>query len=217
MWPSWKWEKSLLSQEYGHVAGIDEVGRGPLAGPVTAAAVILPTGLKEPWLAEIRDSKLLTPRARETLSAKLHEVATALGIGMASPTEIDQCGIVPATRLAMSRALAKLPISPDCLLIDALRLPDVDLPQQSLIHGDMICISIAAASIVAKVHRDRLMEEMDLLYSGFGLARNKGYATPEHLMQLERLGPSPIHRYSFAPVAASETLRRSLLPVSSGS
>ena len=128
--------------------------------------------------------------------------ALAVGIGSASTDEIDQVGIVPATRLAMGRAIRRLKVSPDCLLIDALRLPEVALPQESIIRGDSISISIAVASIVAKVARDRLMVKMDSRYPGFGFLRNKGYGTPEHLKALGRLGPCPIHRLTFAPVSA---------------
>ncbi|MCH9037375.1 MAG: ribonuclease HII, partial [Chloroflexi bacterium] len=139
---------------------------------------------------------------REQVLPYLREVALGLQVGMSSPQEIDDLGIVAATRLAMSRAIRRLKVSPDCLLIDALRLPEVALPQESLIRGDSISISIAAASIVAKVARDRLMVKMDSRYPGFGFQRNKGYGTPEHLKALGRLGPCPIHRLTFAPVSA---------------
>lgn len=202
MSPSWKWDSALLARGHRFLAGVDEVGRGPLAGPVMAGAVILPIGLNAPWIAEVNDSKLLSPRVRRALSDRIWEEALAVGIGSASTDEIDQVGIVPATRLAMGRAIRRLKVSPDCLLIDALRLPEVDLPQESMIRGDSISISIAAASIVAKVARDRLMVKMDSRYPGFGFQRNKGYGTPEHLKALGRLGPCPIHRLTFAPVSA---------------
>ena len=199
--PSWQWEVSLRGRGYSLIAGIDEVGRGPLAGPVMAGAVVLPLGMRAPWLASIRDSKQLTPRTREVLSEKILGKALAIGIGSASPEEVDDLGIVPATRLAMSRAVSQLPLAPEYLLIDALKLHEVDIPQAAVIHGDCISISIASASIVAKVARDRLMERMDSVYPGFGFARNKGYGTPEHFEALGRLGPSPIHRFSFSPLS----------------
>ena len=202
MSPSWKWDNALLARGHSFLAGVDEVGRGPLAGPVMAGAVVLPIGLNAPWIAEVNDSKQLSPRVRRALSDRIWEEALAVGIGSASTVEIDQVGIVPATRLAMGRAIRSLKVSPDCLLIDALRLPEVGLPQESLIRGDSISISIAAASIVAKVARDRLMVKMDSRYPGFGFQRNKGYGTPEHLKALGRLGPCPIHRLTFAPVSA---------------
>ena len=191
-----------MARGHSFLAGVDEVGRGPLAGPVMAGAVVLPIGLNAPWIAEGNDSKQLSPRVRRALSDRIWEEALAVGIGSASTVEIDQVGIVPATRLAMGRAIRSLKVSPDCLLIDALRLPEVGLPQESLIRGDSISISIAAASIVAKVARDRLMVKMDSRYPGFGFQRNKGYGTPEHLKALGRLGPCPIHRLTFAPVSA---------------
>ncbi len=211
MSPSWNWDRALLSRGHRLLAGVDEVGRGPLAGPVMAGAVILPIGLNAPWIAAVNDSKLLSPRVRRALSDRIWEEALAVGIGFASTDEIDRVGIVPATRLAMGRAIRRLKVSPDCLLIDALGLPEVDLPQESLVRGDSISISIAAASIVAKVARDRLMVKMDSRYPGFGFRRNKGYGTPEHLKALGRLGPCHIHRLTFAPVSAC---RAGLPPIS---
>ncbi|MEE9248216.1 MAG: ribonuclease HII [Dehalococcoidia bacterium] len=211
MSPSWNWDRALLSRGHRLLAGVDEVGRGPLAGPVMAGAVILPIGLNAPWIAAVNDSKLLSPRVRRALSDRIWEEALAVGIGFASTDEIDRVGIVPATRLAMGRAIRRLKVSPDCLLIDALGLPEVDLPQESLVRGDSISISIAAASIVAKVARDRLMVKMDSRYPGFGFRRNKGYGTPEHLKALGRLGPCSIHRLTFAPVSAC---RAGLPPIS---
>ncbi len=184
------------------VAGLDEAGRGPWAGPVTAAAVVLPAGddcLRA--LVGVDDSKRLTPRRREALAPVIKSVAVAWGVGMAESGEIDRLGIVPATRLAMERALGALGLAPQALLIDAVRLPGVTFPQRSLIHGDALSLSIAAASILAKVARDRLMVEMDGQYPGYGFARHKGYGTRVHAEALARLGPCPIHRRSFAPVA----------------
>lgn len=198
--PTFKEERALLAQGYSCIAGVDEVGRGPLAGPVMAAAVVLPPRLKAPWVKQVRDSKLLTPKRRETLCRHIEESGIANAVGLVSSEEIDRIGIAPATRLAMQQAVSKLTQTPDFLLIDALKLPAVKLPQKAVVDGDSLCLSIACASIVAKVTRDHLMEEMDALYQGYGFAANKGYGTAEHLAALGRLGPCPIHRRSFAPV-----------------
>ncbi|MSQ33811.1 MAG: ribonuclease HII [Dehalococcoidia bacterium] len=198
--PTLRQERALWAQGYSAIAGVDEVGRGPLAGPVVAAAVILPSRLRGPWVRLIRDSKLLTPRQRCQVAAALRESAVAIGIGAASLEEIERLNILGATLEAMRRALAALSPTPDFILIDALHLPGVAQPQRGLIHGDRLCRSIAAASIIAKVHRDGLMEELDGCYPGYGFARHKGYATAEHLAALRRLGPCAAHRLSFAPV-----------------
>ncbi|MBI4336230.1 MAG: ribonuclease HII [Chloroflexi bacterium] len=200
--PTWRHERALWRRGFGRVAGIDEVGRGPLAGPVMAAAVVLPPHYKAPWVAGLRDSKMLSPRQREALDPLIRRAALAFGVGAASVEEIDTLGIVGATRAAMLRALDQLAPGPDSLLVDALRLPEAGLPCEALVHGDALCCSIAAASVVAKVARDRLMAELDGQYPGYGLAAHKGYPTPEHLRQLACLGPSPIHRRSFGPVRA---------------
>ena len=184
------------------VAGLDEAGRGPWAGPVTAAAVVLPAGdqcLRS--LAGVDDSKRLTPRRREELLPAIQDTALAWGVGAADAGEIDRLGIVPATRLAMERALAALGLAPQALLIDALRLPGVAIPQLAIIHGDSLSLSIAAASVLAKVTRDRLMVAMDEQYPGYGFARHKGYGTRAHAESLALLGVCPLHRRSFAPVA----------------
>ncbi|MBI4234639.1 MAG: ribonuclease HII [Chloroflexi bacterium] len=206
--PTWQEEGVLQSHGYLRVAGVDEVGRGPLAGPVMAAAVVLPRGLKAPWLLRVRDSKVVSPREREYLDSRLREAALAFGIGMAGPEEIDRLGIVEATRRAMRGAVASLRPAADALLIDAVALPEAGLPFRAIVHGDVLCVSIAAASIIAKVARDRLMIELDARFPGYGLARHKGYPTAAHREALARLGPTPIHRHSFLPV-------RRLLPVSS--
>ncbi|GBD07827.1 Ribonuclease HII [Candidatus Thermoflexus japonica] len=200
-------EMALWRQGYQNVAGLDEAGRGAWAGPVVAAAVILPPdprGLRR-RLAGVRDSKTLTPEQREALFPEILQAARAVGIGMASPEEIDALGIVPATRLAMLRALEALPIPPEALIVDALTLP-VPLPQRVLFQADARCLSAAAASIVAKVARDRWMVEMDRIYPGYGFARHKGYGTPAHRRALQAHGPSPIHRRSFAPVRSPSIL-----------
>ncbi|MCH8194880.1 MAG: ribonuclease HII [Chloroflexi bacterium] len=216
--PTFVEEQALQRQGLRLVAGIDEAGRGPLAGPVVAAAVILP----DRWLARARvqrrrrastirgrtpqpeamlnDSKLLTRRQREILFDVITSTAIAYGVGLVAPGHIDAMGIVPSTRLAMRRAIQALAHNPDALLVDAIELADEGLPCKAIVHGDALCGSIAAASVVAKVSRDRLMEEMDRRYPGYGFARHKGYGTREHLQRLRELGPCVIHRRSFAPV-----------------
>ena len=194
-------ENALWGQGTTYIAGVDEVGRGPLAGPVVAGAVIFPQDTDESSLIGIRDSKELTASVRERLDVQIHEVALAVGIGRASVREVDVVGIVGATRRAMSRAIGKLQPRPQALLIDALSLPGIDLPQQCPVKGDRVSLSIAAASIVAKVARDKLMREADRRYPGYGFSRNKGYGTREHMGALELQGPCIIHRVSFAPVA----------------
>ena len=193
-------ERELRSQGYRLIAGIDEVGRGAIAGPVVAAAVILPLEVDLPWLSLVRDSKQLSPRKRETLFQLIQRGSITMGIGMVPHTGIDERGIVKATQMAMGRAVEHLACPPDFLLIDALALPEIPLPQRSIIRGDQLSLSIACASIVAKVSRDRYMVELDSSYPGYGLARHKGYPTRGHLLSLRRLGLSLIHRQSFAPV-----------------
>ncbi len=198
--PSFAEEEILAAQGYQRIAGIDEVGRGALAGPVVAAAVILPRHIDAPWLSEVRDSKQLTPAKRELLFHRIHEVAISIGIGLIPHHLIDAHGIVKATRLAMKLAVERLSPPAESLLIDYMRLPEVRLPQKGITNGDSLCFSIACASIIAKVARDRLMVEFDRIYPGYGLAQHKGYGTREHLECLTRLGPCPIHRQSFKPV-----------------
>lgn len=194
-------EKALRLKGYHYIAGIDEVGRGPLAGPVVAAAVIVPAKIKRAhWLNDIRDSKLLSATQRERLYEPIKEMAVSFGVGMISSQTIDIQGIAKATRLAMKQAVEQLSPKPDYLLIDYVKLPEVPLPQKGVIEGDSLCFSIACASIIAKVTRDRLMVELDSVYPGYGLAHHKGYGTREHLECLHRLGPCPIHRHSFQPV-----------------
>jgi len=198
--PSLAEEKILEAQGYQHIAGIDEVGRGALAGPVVAAAVILPYHIDAPWLNQVKDSKQLSPPRRELLFHHIHRIATSIGIGMVPNEVIDAQGLIKATRLAMKLAIDQLSPPPESLLIDYMLLPEVPLPQKGITNGDSLCLSIACASIMAKVARDRLMMELDRIYPGYGLAQHKGYGTKEHLACLRRLGPSPIHRQSFKPV-----------------
>ena len=195
-------ERELHAQGYLHVAGVDEVGRGPLAGPVVAAAVVLPLGLtlQQDELAIIRDSKALTALQRERADTVVRQAALGIGIGEVTSEEIDRIGIAPATRRAMSLALESLPQPPDHLLVDALQLSWRNKPCTAIIKGDMLCTAVAAASIIAKVHRDAFMVEMDALYPGYGFAGHKGYGSSMHREALQQLGPTPIHRYSFRPL-----------------
>jgi len=180
------------------VAGVDEVGVGPLAGPVVAAAVVLP---ERPRLPGLDDSKRLTRRAREALSVAICAQAEAWAVAEVDVEEIDRRNIYQASLLAMQRAVSGLDRPVDHVLVDARRIPGIDVPQTPLVGGDGRDASIAAASIVAKVHRDGIMERLDRDYPGYGFARHMGYATREHLLALRRLGASPVHRRSFAPVA----------------
>ena len=198
--PSFAEEKLLEAQGYRLIAGVDEVGRGALAGPVVAAAVILPRRIKARWLGQVRDSKQLSPATREVLFQYIQEIAISTGIGILSHEVIDSRGIIRATRLAMKSAIDQLSPAPHYILIDYMVLPEVSLPQKGITYGDSLCFSIACASIVAKVARDRLMVEFDGIYPGYGLARHKGYGTEGHLACLHRLGPCPIHRRSFQPL-----------------
>lgn len=200
--PTLGYETSLWSEGYRHVAGLDEAGRGAWAGPVVAAAVVLPPDGPQLLrrLEGVRDSKELTAARREALLAVIEQRALALGVGAVPPEEIDSLGIVPATRKAMALALQALSPRADYLLIDHLRLPGSLLPQHSLPKGDARVLSIAAASIVAKVSRDRLMVELETRFPGYGFARHKGYGTVQHRAALTALGPSAVHRFSFAPL-----------------
>ena len=187
-----KYEKEYES--CGYICGIDEVGRGPLAGPVVACAVILP---KDCDILYINDSKKLSAAKREELYDIIMEKAVAVGIGMASPQRIDEINILQATYEAMREAISKLSVKPDILLNDAVTIPGVDIRQVPIIKGDAKSISIGAASIVAKVTRDRLMVEYDTILPAYGFASNKGYGSAEHIKALKEIGPSPIHRASF--------------------
>jgi ribonuclease HII len=198
--PNLDHENELKSQGYELIAGIDEVGRGALAGPVVAGAVILPHPANLSWLEMVRDSKELDSRKRESLFALIIEEAMAVGIGSISPQVIDSVNILKATKLAMMQAVEKLPRQPNFLIIDRVTLSQCPIPQRGITRGDKLCLSIACASIIAKVTRDRMMEEFDQIYPGYGFARHKGYGTGTHMSCLQKLGPSPIHRLYFAPV-----------------
>ncbi|MFQ6019424.1 MAG: ribonuclease HII, partial [Dehalococcoidia bacterium] len=180
-------------------------GRGPLAGPVLAGAVILPPRRRFDWLDYVRDSKQTPPATREALSDCIRKDALAVGIGFASHREVDELGIAPATRRAMLVAVAALSCAPEYVIIDFVALPDLATPHRPIVHGDALCLSIACASIVAKVARDRMMMEEEGRYEGYRFAHNKGYATPHHLEALRRLGPCDIHRRSYAPVREAES------------
>ena len=187
-----KYEKEY--DTYTYICGIDEVGRGPLAGPVVAGAVILP---KDCDILYINDSKQLSEKKREELYDVILEGAVSVGIGMASPERIDEINILQATYEAMRQAISKLSVQPQLFLNDAVTIPEVQIPQVPIIKGDAKSVSIAAASIVAKVTRDRMMEEYDKVLPEYGFASNKGYGSAAHIEALKKYGPSPIHRKTF--------------------
>jgi ribonuclease HII len=200
--PDLSFEEQHWKQGVYSVAGIDEAGRGALAGPVAAASIILAPDISLlERLHGVRDSKQMTPLAREHWASCLKEVALAWGVGFASCEEIDTLGIAPATRLAILRSLQQLALQPEHLLIDYLALPEVVIPQTSLVKGDARSLSIAAASVLAKTSRDALCCDLDAQFPGYGFAKHKGYGTADHLAALERLGASPVHRRSFKPIA----------------
>ena len=190
-------EKTAYRDGFTYVAGIDEAGRGPLAGPVTAAAVILPAGL---LIIGVDDSKKLSPDKREKLFEIIMAQALSVGVGIIDPAEIDRINILQATRRAMLAAVHQLSPQPDCLLIDGISTIDSTIPQKTIKKGDSLSLSIAAASIIAKVTRDRLMVEMDSKYPGYGFAGHKGYGSAAHMDAIRVLGPSPIHRLTFRGV-----------------
>ena len=200
-------ENKLRFQGYELIAGVDEAGRGALAGPVVAGAVILPSSTYPPWLKLVRDSKEISPKKREFLFNLINKEALAVGTGIVSPQIIDSINILKATQLAMKQAVEKLPQQPSFLLIDRLTLPELSIPQMGITRGDKSCLSIACASIVAKVTRDHIMQDFEGVYPGYGLAKHKGYGTREHISCLQQLGPSAIHRLSFAPVKEIASLR----------
>ncbi|NLF44468.1 MAG: ribonuclease HII [Syntrophomonadaceae bacterium] len=192
-----EFEKAAYKNGYKLLAGIDEAGRGPLAGPVTAAAVILPPDF---YLAGVDDSKKLNARTRLELSAHIKEKALTWAVCFISPVYLDRVNIYNAAREAMQTAVLSLAIKPDFLLVDAMKLPGLSIDYQSIIKGDSLSISIACASILAKVERDRCMENFDSIYPHYGFARHKGYATREHLEKISCHGACPIHRTSFEPI-----------------
>jgi len=190
-------ERELARKHGGPVAGIDEVGRGPLAGPVVAAAVVLGRGVR---IAGLGDSKTLSAEEREELFAAIRRAARGIGIGWATTGEVDRVNILRASHLAMARAASRVPPPVTHLLVDGLAVPGLPLPHTAVIRGDALCACVSAASIVAKVVRDRLMTRLARRYPAYGFERNMGYGTPEHLEALARSGPCPHHRMTFAPV-----------------
>ena len=197
--PDWEWERRAWDDGWELVAGVDEAGRGPLAGPVVAAAVVLPRSAELPGL---RDSKVVPREAREELYERVTGLAICWSVASVEPEEIDRINILKATHLAMALALGGLSSPPHGALVDGLPVGGLPCPHRAIVGGDGCCVSIAAASILAKVTRDRIMEEVDRHHPGYGFARHKGYSTPEHRRMLAELGPAPCHRRSFAPVAA---------------
>jgi ribonuclease HII len=195
-------EIALLEQGYRFIAGLDEAGRGAWAGPVVAAAVILP--LKRRDLAErlagVRDSKMLTPGQREALFEVIQQTVLAVAVGMASAEMVDQLNVVGATRYAMNQALAQLTIPPDYLLLDHLRLPNLQIPQDAFPKADVTSLTVAAASIIAKVTRDRLMVDYHQRYPNYAFDQHKGYGTKAHQAALAKCGPCPLHRLSYEPL-----------------
>jgi len=193
----WSFETKNFAKGFSKIAGIDEAGRGPLAGPVVSAAVILPTALPVPGIC---DSKKLTPKKRSYLYEMIYEHAVSIGIGIVDSTEIDRINILQAALLSMAISIKNLKPQPDYLLIDGKFRISSNLPQEPIIRGDSLSISIAAASIIAKVTRDRLMERYHIDYPEFGFARHKGYPTKAHKEVIRKFGPCPIHRRSFKGV-----------------
>jgi ribonuclease HII len=197
----WRYERMASSMGYQVVAGVDEVGMGPLAGPVVGGAVVLP--MRIPGL---NDSKLLTPLERERVDAIIRRRALAWSVCAVDHAQVDSLGLIRARHLATAGAVAGLRIPAEYLLVDAWDVPEAPLPQMAVVRGDRTCASIMAASIVAKVARDKAMVEYDRLYPGYGFADHKGYATPAHRAAIRRLGPSPIHRTTWAPFRESALL-----------
>ena len=199
--PHLDYELRLMRQGHAAIAGLDEAGRGAWAGPVVAAAVILNLA-KTQSLGKVNDSKKLSPAQREALYPLIIEASLAYGVGQAEADEIDAIGILPATRLAMTRAIESLSPQPDALIIDAVKLPQINLPQSVFNFADSISLSVAAASIIAKVTRDRWLIELDARYPGYGFARHKGYGTQIHQLALKSLGACEVHRLTFKPIRA---------------
>lgn len=198
-------ENALWREGCERVAGVDEVGRGPLAGPVVAGAVVLRYS-RAGWVRRLRDSKLLDAAAREELAARIRRHCD-YGIGVVSSHVIDQLGMTAATRLAMRRAVEQLDDAPDALIVDGREVVECETRQHAVIDGDALCPSVAAASIVAKVARDAMMDGLAARFAGYGFASNKGYATPDHRRALHEIGPSSVHRLLFAPVLEALRVR----------
>jgi ribonuclease HII len=202
--PNLQKEIALLEQGYRFVAGLDEAGRGAWAGPVVAAAVILPSNQPNlsATLVGLRDSKKLNKNKREQFFELIQKTALAVSVGVAPPEMVDEINVIGATRHAMQQALANLTIPSDYLLLDYLSLPDIDLPQDAFAKADNLSLTVAAASVIAKVTRDRLMVESSQKYLGYDFDRHKGYGTPAHRAALAKQGPCPLHRMSYKPLKA---------------
>ena len=198
----YKEESKLLNNGFNLVAGVDEVGRGTVAGPLVVGIATLPNNPSGDWLTLIKDSKLLSSKKRVTALEILYDKKCLMATGSSSPNEIDEFGIVKATSLATNRAIENLGKTPDVLLVDGFTLPGIVIKQKPIIKGDRKCLSIAAASIIAKVTRDEFMNEEHKLYPFYSFDSNKGYLTKKHLDAIEKHGPSPIHRYSFEPITS---------------
>lgn len=192
----WRYERMAMAMGFQVVAGVDEVGMGPLAGPVVGGAAVLPIGVK---ISGLDDSKALTFEERERLDGIIRRKAVAVSVCAVDHAQIDRIGLTRARHLATAGAVAGLGVAAEYLLVDAFDVPEAPLPQMAVVRGDKTCASIMAASIVAKVARDRTMIDYDRMYPGYGFSFHKGYATPEHRAAIKRLGPSPIHRTSWAP------------------
>lgn len=204
-WPDFQQETALLLEGFSSIVGVDEVGRGPLAGPVTAAAVILnPQNLP----LGVADSKALTVKQRDAAFESIIQTAQAISISFVTAAEIDHINIRQASLLAMTRAISSLSLKPTFALIDGRDRPKLDCPTRAIIKGDATVLSIAAASIVAKIARDGMMRRLALLYPDYGFETNVGYGAKRHLEALERLGPTPFHRFSFAPLRKRDATRR---------
>ncbi|MFN0069874.1 MAG: ribonuclease HII [Chloroflexota bacterium] len=201
-YPSAAMERRLSREGYRIIAGVDEAGRGSWAGPLIAAAVVLAPGLlrKPVWCHGICDSKMLAPDARERLALRIRASASAIGIGLVAPDVIDLIGLTAAGHLAMRRALRSMALAPEYVLVDAFQIPGLTVPQTGIIRGDQLCLSIAAASIIAKTYRDQLMRALDVRFPAYGLAQHKGYGTARHRLGLNTAGASRIHRHTYRPV-----------------
>ncbi len=201
----YKEEASLLDNGFNSVAGVDEVGRGTVAGPLVVGIAILPNNPSGNWLTSIKDSKLLSSKKRASALETLYNKKSLMATGSASPNEIDKFGIVKSTSLATNRAIISLGKMPDILLVDGFTLPGITLKQKPIIKGDRKCLSIAAASIIAKVTRDEFMNQQNEMYPGYSFDSNKGYLTKKHAQAIQNYGPCPIHRYSFEPISSMTT------------
>jgi len=199
--PDFRIEKSIIRKGFKAIAGVDEAGRGALFGPVVSASVMFPCVFMRKrlsgWIKEVDDAKVLSPSKRKILAREILAYATSVGVGLSSNFEIDQLNIYWASLTAMKRAVKNMPLAPDFILVDGYRLNDVNYLQERVPQGDKKSISIAAASIVAKVVRDEMMILLDKVYEGYSLSKNKGYATREHYMALKEKGPTPFHRFTF--------------------